>query len=105
MTNIKILGSGCANCQTTFKLIEAVLAEHNHRASLEKVEDFKDIMRYGVMSTPAVVIDEVVVHSGSVPRREAISAWLVASSPGPCCTPGDSVSSSGCCRDGNTSCG
>ncbi|HQS03997.1 MAG: hypothetical protein B7Y07_11495 [Halothiobacillus sp. 24-54-40] len=74
--HIKVLGSGCANCRTTIHLIETALAERGLSAELEKVEDYPAIMRFGVMSTPAVVIDEVVVHSGSVPTKAMIQAWL-----------------------------
>jgi small redox-active disulfide protein 2 len=106
MPHIKVLGSGCANCQTTQKLIESVLAEQHITATVEKVEDLKDIMRYGVMSTPAVVIDEVVVHSGSVPKREAITAWLSAPANAPGCASdsADQAKTDSSCCSGNPSC-
>ena len=55
MKNIKVLGSGCANCQTTAKLIEETARELGVEIALEKVEDIGQIMSYGVMSTPGVV--------------------------------------------------
>ena len=64
MKNIKILGTGCANCKNTFALVEAVAREKGVQITLEKVEDLPAIMGYGVMSTPGVVIDGKVVHSG-----------------------------------------
>ncbi|QAB16035.1 MTH895/ArsE family thioredoxin-like protein [Hydrogenovibrio thermophilus] len=73
---VKVLGSGCANCQSTAKLIESVAEELKVAIELEKVEDFAEIAAYGVMSTPGVVIDEAVVHSGGIPSREQIKAWL-----------------------------
>ncbi|MGE4499585.1 MAG: MTH895/ArsE family thioredoxin-like protein [Hydrogenovibrio sp.] len=73
---VKVLGSGCANCQSTAKLIESVAEELTVAIELEKVEDFAEIAAYGVMSTPGVVIDEAVVHSGGIPSREQIKAWL-----------------------------
>lgn len=73
---VKVLGSGCANCQTTANLIQAMAEELSVAIELEKVEDFAEIAAYGVMSTPGVVIDEVVVHSGGIPSREQIKAWL-----------------------------
>jgi small redox-active disulfide protein 2 len=76
MMDIKVLGSGCANCKTTLKLIEEVLAEKGLTATLEKVEDIQAVMRYGVMSTPGVVIDGKVVHAGGVPSRDKIASWL-----------------------------
>ena len=100
-TQIKILGSGCASCQTTYQLIESVLAEQHVDAALEKIEDLQSIMSYGVMSTPAVVVNGVVVHAGSVPKRDAVKAWLA--SPTPCCEP-DTESASSCCGSNKSSC-
>ncbi len=76
MKNIKVLGTGCANCKTTLKLIEEVAAAKGVVVQLEKVEELKDIMSYGVMSTPGVVIDGKVVHAGGIPSREKIESWL-----------------------------
>ncbi len=76
MKNIKVLGSGCANCQTTAKLIEETAGELGVEIELEKVEDIGQIMSYGVMSTPGVVIDGTVVHAGGVPDRKRIEDWL-----------------------------
>ncbi|MGA7181280.1 MAG: thioredoxin family protein [Thiobacillaceae bacterium] len=73
---IKVLGSGCANCKTTFKLIEEVAAERGVAVELAKVEDIRAIMAYGVMSTPGVVIDGKVVHAGGVPSRDKIAQWI-----------------------------
>lgn len=74
--NIKVLGTGCANCKTTLKLIAEVASAKGVEIQLEKVEDLPSIMRYGVMSTPGVVIDGKVVHAGGVPDRDKIAAWL-----------------------------
>lgn len=76
MSIIKVLGMGCANCKTTMTLIEQVAAEKGVKVELEKVEDIQVIMGYGVMSTPAVVINETVVHSGGVPSRNEICDWI-----------------------------
>ena len=78
MKNIKVLGSGCKNCKVTAELIQDVFNSQGVSFELEKVEDLAQIMAYGVMSTPAVVIDEVVVHKGSVPKRDNIEAWLAS---------------------------
>lgn len=77
MKNIKVLGTGCANCKTTMKLIDEVAKETGTEVSIDKVEDIADIMSYGVMSTPGVVIDGKVVHAGGVPDRNTITSWLV----------------------------
>ncbi|MBK6629765.1 MAG: TM0996/MTH895 family glutaredoxin-like protein [Betaproteobacteria bacterium] len=76
MKNIKVLGTGCANCKNTLKLIEDVAKAKGVEIQLEKVEDLKQIMTYGVMSTPGVVIDDKVVHAGGVPSREKVEGWF-----------------------------
>lgn len=76
MKNIKVLGTGCANCKTTTRLIEEAAREKGVAIQLEKVEAIADILGYGVMSTPGVVIDGVVVHAGGVPDRKKIDSWL-----------------------------
>ncbi len=76
MKNIKVLGTGCANCKTTMKLIEEAAKAKGVAIDLEKIEDLQSIMSYGVMSTPGVVVDGKVVHAGGVPSREKIAGWL-----------------------------
>lgn len=76
MKNIKVLGSGCANCKTTIKLIDETANNAGIEIELEKIEDIGDIMSYGVMSTPGVVIDGKVVHAGGVPDRKLIESWI-----------------------------
>ena len=76
MKNVKILGTGCANCKNTYALVEAVAREKGVEIVLEKVEDFPSIAGYGVMSTPGVVIDGVVVHAGGVPTRDKVEGWF-----------------------------
>jgi small redox-active disulfide protein 2 len=76
MKNFKVLGSGCANCVNTAKLIEQVAEEQGVAVTVEKVTDPEAIMNYGVMSTPGVVMDEQVVHSGKVPKADEILTWL-----------------------------
>ncbi|MHB1216493.1 MAG: thioredoxin family protein [Thiobacillus sp.] len=77
MKNIKVLGSGCANCKTTLKLIEEVAQARGVAINLEKVDDMATILGYGVMSTPGVVIDGKVVHAGGVPDRRKVESWLI----------------------------
>ncbi len=81
MIEIKVLGSGCANCKRTSQLIEDVARESDIKITLEKVEDMADIMSYGVMSTPGVVIDGKVAHAGGIPDKKMILSWLKSS----CC--------------------
>jgi small redox-active disulfide protein 2 len=76
MKNIKVLGTGCANCKTTLKLIEEAAGAKGVEVKLEKIEDMAAILGYGVMSTPGVVIDGKLVHAGGVPDRKKIESWL-----------------------------
>jgi small redox-active disulfide protein 2 len=76
MKNVKVLGTGCANCKSTVKLIEDIARTMDVEVNLEKVENIADIMAYGVMSTPGVVIDGRVVHAGGVPNKSAVEGWL-----------------------------
>jgi small redox-active disulfide protein 2 len=76
MKVFKVLGSGCANCVNTAKLIEKIAADQGIDVLVEKVTDLETIMNYGVMSTPGVVMDEEVVHAGEVPKPDIILTWL-----------------------------
>lgn len=79
MKNIKVLGSGCTNCKTTVRLIDEIAKEYGVDIQLEKVEAIKDIVSYGVLSTPGVVIDGQVVHSGGIPTKDKIKQWIMHS--------------------------
>ena len=94
MKNIKVLGAGCANCKTTLKLIEEAAKQKGVEVELEKVEDLPQIMSYGVMSTPGVVVDGKVVHAGGIPSKDAIESWLSGEGASDCCSGG---SDGGCC--------
>jgi len=93
--DIKVLGTRCASCRTTIALNEQVAQAKGVAVNLHKVEALRDIMSYGVMSTPGVVIDGKVVHAGGVPGRDKIEQWLAASAGGDstptaserCCAP------------------
>lgn len=76
MKNIKVLGTGCAKCTKTADIISAIAEELSVSVQVNKETDPEVIMGYGVMSTPAVIIDEVNVHSGSIPHRDTIESWL-----------------------------
>lgn len=77
LMEIKVLGTGCAKCKTLEKLTRDAVAESGVTAEIEKVEDIYKIMSYGVMSTPALVIDKKVVVSGRVPSLAEIKEMLV----------------------------
>lgn len=96
MKTIKVLGTGCANCKTTQKLIEERARAAGIEIDLEKVEDLAQIMGYGVMSTPGVVVDGKVVHSGGIPSKDSIDGWL-CDTPAGGCSGGDNSAGSKCC--------
>lgn len=76
--NIQVLGTGCAKCKSTIALIEQVAQAKGVAVTLSKVEEPRDIMGFGVMSTPGVVVNGKVVHAGGVPSREKVEHWLTA---------------------------
>jgi small redox-active disulfide protein 2 len=73
---IKVLGSGCANCLRLEKLVAEAATEIGISDPVIKVSDIKEIMTYGVMSTPALVVDGKVKFSGRVPAKEEIKKCL-----------------------------
>jgi len=97
LKNIKVLGTGCANCKTTLRLIEEAAKAKGIEIELEKIEDLPQIMSYGVMSTPGVVVDGTLVHAGGIPTREAIDAWLTEASVNDCCSSSGGGDGGGCC--------
>lgn len=76
MKEVKVLGTGCANCKATVRLIEEVAKQKGVDITLEKIEDIQRIMTYSIMATPGVVIDGTVVHAGGVPSREKVAGWF-----------------------------
>jgi small redox-active disulfide protein 2 len=76
MKSVKVLGTGCRNCQVTYRLIEEVARAKGVEIELEKVEQINEIMRLGVLITPGVIIDGRIVHSGGVPDRKRVESWL-----------------------------
>ena len=76
MKHIKVLGSGCRNCEITGNVIVQAAKEAGVEIRLEKVSDIAEIMGYGVMSTPGVVIDGKLVHAGGLPAPDQVRAWM-----------------------------
>lgn len=73
---IKILGTGCPKCKTMTGLVEEVVAANKVDATVEKVEDIMEIMKYNVMSTPALVVDDEIAIKGRVPSKDEVLALL-----------------------------
>ncbi|MCX7814810.1 MAG: thioredoxin family protein [Tepidimonas ignava] len=90
--DVRVLGTGCANCRNTVHLIEQTAQALGVAVQLTKVEDIQAIMAYGVMSTPAVVIDGQVVHAGGVPSRDKVQQWLRSAAAG-----AERAATGGCC--------
>jgi small redox-active disulfide protein 2 len=74
---IKVLGTGCAKCKSLEKLTNDVITETGITANVEKVEDILKIMQFGVMSTPALVIDKKVVLSGRLPSAAELKEIIL----------------------------
>ena len=73
---IKILGTGCSKCKTLTSAVEVVISENKIDATIEKVEDIMEIMKFNVMSTPALVVDDIIKAKGRVPSKDEILAFL-----------------------------
>lgn len=74
--SIKILGTGCPKCKSMTRVVKDVISENHINASIEKVEDIMEIMKFNVMSTPALVIDDVITIKGRVPSKDEVLALL-----------------------------
>jgi len=73
---IKILGTGCPKCKSLEKIARDVVEQENMEATITKVEDIMAIMSYGVMSTPALVVNEKVEIKGRVPSYDEVKQVL-----------------------------
>ena len=73
---IKVLGTGCPKCQSMTNVVKEVVSENNIDATIEKIEDIMKIMEFNVMSTPALVIDDVIVIKGRIPSKEEVLTLL-----------------------------
>jgi small redox-active disulfide protein 2 len=78
MLNIKVLGPGCANCKRLEQITRREVENLELDANIEKVTDYGQIVAYGVMSTPGLVINEEVVAYGRIPNNQEVTDWLIA---------------------------
>ena len=73
---IKVLGPGCPKCKTLERMVHDIVEQNGINARITKVDDIMEIMKYGILSTPALVVDEKVVVKGRVPTAEEIKKLL-----------------------------
>jgi small redox-active disulfide protein 2 len=76
MINVKVLGSGCANCKRLEAMVRQVAQAHGLDAEIEKVTDYAEIMKWSILSTPGLVVNGKVVSAGRIPTESEIARWL-----------------------------
>ena len=76
MINIKIIGKGCYNCNKLENLCKEVITENNLSASFEKVTDFDEFGKYGIMMTPGLVVNGKTLSQGKIPTKSTLEHWL-----------------------------
>ena len=76
MISVKVLGTGCKKCLTLEAKIRDLVATNNINATVEKVSDINEMMNYGIMMTPGLVINEQVKSFGIIPKDDQILKWL-----------------------------
>ncbi len=76
MHDVKVLGSGCANCKRLEAAVRKVAQQRGLGAEIEKVTDFDKIVEWGILATPGLVVDGRVVAAGRIPSEKEIAAWL-----------------------------
>lgn len=76
MISIKILGIGCPKCRALEAKVKEILSVNNMTAEIEKVTDINDMMKYNIMMTPGLVINEKLKSAGSIPKDEQILKWI-----------------------------
>lgn len=76
MLSVKVLGPGCANCKRLEQMVNRAISDLAITADVQKITDYGDIMRYNVISTPGLVINESVVSTGRIPSPVEVTTWL-----------------------------
>lgn len=77
MLTIKILGSGCANCKRVEQIVRKIVEEMSLEAEVIKVTGYPEIMKYNIMSTPGLVINEKIVSTGRIPAPAEVTTWMM----------------------------
>lgn len=78
MKDIKVLGPGCKRCETAETMVKDAASRLGIDVKIDKVTDYAEIAKFGIASTPGIVIDGKVVHAGGLPKAEALEKWLQA---------------------------
>lgn len=78
MKDIKVLGPGCKRCEATEQMVRSEAQKLGVDVKVEKVTDYAEIAKFGIASTPGIVIDGKVVHAGGLPKAEDLAKWLAA---------------------------
>lgn len=73
---VKVLGTGCARCKNLEAAVKDIIVKNNIDAEVVKVTEIPEIMKYGILMTPGLVVNEKVVSSGIIPKGEQILQWL-----------------------------
>ncbi len=76
MTSVKILGVGCSKCRTLEAKVRNLITNNNLQVEVIKVEDIQEMMGYGIMMTPGLVINEKLKSSGIIPKEDQLLEWL-----------------------------
>ena len=76
MITIKILGAGCAKCRKLEVKVKELINKYNINAEVVKIQDLNEMIKYGIMMTPALVINEKLKSFGNIPKDEQIINWI-----------------------------
>lgn len=76
MVNIKILGIGCPKCRRLEEKVKDIVSENNISAEVVKVTEVNDMIKYNIMMTPGLVVNEKLKSSGNIPQDEQILNWI-----------------------------
>jgi len=76
MVSVKILGAGCKKCQNLENKVRELVTTNNIEAAVEKITDIQEMVRYGIMMTPGLIINEKVKSFGIIPKDDQIIKWL-----------------------------
>lgn len=78
MLTVKVLGPGCANCKRLEALVYKVVDAQGLEAQVDKIADYVEMMRWPILSTPGLVVNDILVSSGRIPSEAEITGWLTA---------------------------